>query len=288
MFTPVDPVPAQPPQYGLVRTAVVPNDQVRWENGISWRPERCIASSVYDACLTGDLPAPSGNATPSINYYRPFVIRVQGVCARREGPDAVDEARVRRQLEAVTPYRVARELWTGEWSAANPYATPDSGGVANVSNRRLAQVNGVEAYDDGAYTPYDGLGTLEELARRNVTASNSGASMGQDVWIHMPLEVVPLVWGALVNTGNIWQTKGGARVVFDAGYLGTNPQGTAVGARRWMYATGPVTVRLSPIETRSFFDQRTNRMVVSAERMAAAYFDSCVHHGLAVATPAVA
>lgn len=285
MFAPVEPVPAEPPRHSLVRTAITPRDDVRWENGFAWRAERCITSTVYDACTVGTLPGSIGPDEGLLNYYRPFVIRVEDECSTRTGDSTIDEARVRRQLEATTSFRLARELWAGAHTQANPYATPETGGTASATNRWLARTVGVETYGD-TFTPLDGLGQLEELARRNFAASNTGASMGQDVWIHAPIEVAPLLERALEPDGpGKWRTKTGAVMVFDAGYLGTNPSGEVQGGRRWMYATGPVAVRLSPVETRRFIDQRTNRILVSAERVAAAYFDSCVHHGLAVVMP---
>jgi hypothetical protein len=284
LFTPVEPVPAAAPLHSLVKSAVQPRDDARWEQGFSWRSERCISSSVYDECAanTGTKIGPSN----TINYYKPFAINVEEVCSTRTGDTVATEDRVRRQLEAVTPFRVARELWTGEFAQANPYATPESGGVPNVRNRWLAQVNGVQAYD-GSFTPLDALGQLEELARRNYTPIDpvSSASMGQDVFIHAPIELAPAMANALVQVGNVLRTKTGATVVFDAAYLGTNPQGGAGGGVRWMYATGPVSVRLSPVQTRIIISHTTNERIAVAERVAAAYFDPCVHQGIPVSTP---
>jgi hypothetical protein len=53
----------------------------------------------------------------------------------------------------------------------------------------------------------------------------------------------------------------------------------------WIYATGPVAVRLSPVVPDERFDHLVNQRIVLAERMAAAYFDPCVLHGLAVTIP---
>jgi len=59
----------------------------------------------------------------------------------------------------------------------------------------------------------------------------------------------------------------------------------AVAAGLWMYGTGPVAVRLSPIVTEELINHRENLRLVTAERMGAAYFDPCIVHGLTVTLP---
>lgn len=55
----------------------------------------------------------------------------------------------------------------------------------------------------------------------------------------------------------------------------------------WIYATGPVQVRLSPIEVindqRETVDRETNRQEIWAERLFAATFDPCTHYAMNVA-----
>lgn len=288
MFTPVPAVPAGPPRSGsLVRSAIIPNDDARWEDGISWRSERCPSATSYDAC-DSEIPDEVGLGNGGPNYYRPVVLRATDECVTRSGDLGELTGRARRVLEGVTSFWTARELWTGEHSAANPYETPEDGGP--VSNRALAQEDGVSVVP-GVYSPKHGLGVLEQAARRSDGADLGGGtdtgSQGMDVWLHIPIEVATLVDGLLLREGDLWFTHSGARVVFDAGYPGTAPDGTLTAGQRFIYATGPVQVRLGAITVNEITDHRTNTVQATAERMAAAYFDPCVHFGLAIALPAV-
>jgi hypothetical protein len=276
-FTPVPAVPASAPRSGLVRSAITPNnDDDRWMNGVVWRSERCPSATTYDPC-SDTIPAEVGPGPGGLNYYLPVALRTTDECSTRSSDLSDLPGRARRTLEGVTSYWTARELWTGERSAANPYDTPEDGGP--VSNRRLAQVAGVTVVA-GVHQPKHGLGALEEAAR------GEDGSQGMDVWIHVPLELLPLLEGAIVREGDMWFTQSGARVVFDAGYPGTAPDGTETAGQRFIYATGPVTVRLGPINASEIVRRENNRVEVVAERMIAAYFDSCVHFGLAVSVPA--
>lgn len=277
-FTPVPAVPAAAPRSGLVRSAITPagDDGGRWMGGVVWRSERCPSATSYDSC-SSTIPPEVGPGPGGLNYHLPVVLRASDSCSTRSSNLVDLQGRVRRTLEGVTSYWVAREFWTGERSDAEPYETPEGGGP--VSNRRLAQVAGVTVIP-GVHQPKHGIGVLEEFAR------GEDGSQGMDIWIHVPLELLGLLDGVIVREGDMWFTQSGARVVYDAGYPGTAPDGTEPAGSRFIYATGPVTVRLGPIEVRETLNHRTNRMEATAERIAAAYFDSCVHYGLAVSVPA--
>lgn len=213
MFEPVDAVPAQPPATsGLVRSAITPNDGARWESGLSWRSERCPTARGFDPCAGADgfEDPPVGAGGDQINYHRPVAFRVEDECYTR---GLHDDARVRRQALAVTSFMVARELHSGALSGANPYITPDSGGVADQVNHFLAEATGTEVA--GPLDPLEAIGALEEAVRV--------ASLGMDPFIHVPVSLVPLLDDALRREGQLLFTKTGATVVADAGYPGTGP-----------------------------------------------------------------
>ena len=90
----------------------------------------------------------------------------------------------------------------------------------------------------------------------------------------------------IVRDGTSLFTKTGARVIADAGYTGTDPDDAVQAGALWMYATGPVQVRMSPIVVNQFTDQRHNQIYTTADRYYAATFDPCVLHGVAVDLPA--
>jgi hypothetical protein len=209
-------------------------------------------------------------------YYQPPVLRVEDSCSAMSSNRPEDEARVRRQAEAVTSWTIAHELWTGEHSDINPYDTPEA---SNQLNARLTAGLGVQVVT-GTHEPEHALGALEQAARGSL------GSLGMDVWIHMPITLVPLMHEAIVREGTSLYTKTGARVIADAGYPGTDPDDAVDAGALWMYATGPVEVRMSRVLVSQFPSQRNNQIVTTAERFYAATFDPCVLHGVAVDLPA--
>ena len=229
-----------------------------------------VVTTTPGYALYGELygAGPSGTV-----YYRPMALEVFDECSARTAI-TLTEARIRRQVEGATSFAVARELWTGERSDANPYVTPEAAGQVNA---RLTGGAGVTELA-GTFEPLHALGALEESARRD--------AVGMDVWIHMPITLVPLMEAGIVRDGTSLFTKTGARVIADAGYLGTSPEGAVDTDILWMYATGPVQVRLGAIQVSRVTDHRNNGVRLDGRRMFAATFDPCVLHGVAVETPA--
>lgn len=382
LFEPVQPVLAAPPTTGLVATATTPNDGgTRWEQGFAWKPERCPTATALEPwpCDGASLLGASvGDGDDGVVYHRPVAFRVEEECATRGGDS--DSSRVRRQALAVTSFMVARELETGAITRANPYQTPDTPGVAATVNAHLASPDTV--VEAGTWDPVAGLGRIEQLARED--------ALGQDPFIHMPVEFVALLGDAIVREGKLLRTRTGAFVVADAGYsglgvlsagtsevqtvtitggptggtftltydgettgpiaynasaatvaaalaalpntapswgtvtgvnggpytvtfdadLGNVPQMTGDGsgltggagpavavatttpgvaparaAGAWLYATGPVMVRLGDVITYEDTVWRENRRVHIADRVFATQYDPCNQHALAITSP---
>jgi hypothetical protein len=211
LFSPVRPVRAEAPTVGLVTSARTPDDpnDVRWQGGFSWRPERCFRGSGYNPCSDNPALVDLGGTDSELAYYVPNVLRVEDVCSTMS-PQAADD-RVLRQLEAATPYAVARELWTGELSDAAPYDTPNG---ANQVNARLASQDAV-VITPGNLGPHEAIGALEESAR--------AAALGQQVYIHVPLRVFAMLGDHVTRRGQLWYTGADSIVVPDAGYSGVGP-----------------------------------------------------------------
>lgn len=217
LFSPVQPVRAEAPTAGLVTSARTPDDpnDVRWQGGFSWRPERCFRGSGYNPCSNNPGLVDLGGTDADLAYYMPNVFRVEDTCSTMS-PQAADD-RVRRQLEAATPYAVARELWTGDLSDAAPYETPVG---ANQVNQRLASLSAT-VITPGDLSPHMALGVIEEQAR--------AAALGQQVYIHMPMRVFSRLGCHVRRQGQLWYTGGDSIVVPDPGYTGDGPMtlGTA-------------------------------------------------------------
>ncbi|HEX2262735.1 MAG TPA: hypothetical protein VHH52_03100, partial [Pseudonocardiaceae bacterium] len=169
-----------------------------------------------------------------------------------------------------TSWFVARELETGALSQANPYVTPDDPSAVNAY---LQQATGGQVLA-GTHLPQVALGLIEEAAR--------DAQLGGDPWIHIPVRLVPLLGDVLTQAGGLLTTKTGARVVADSGYSGDGPE-EATGT--WLYATGPVQVRLSAIDTTEYVDHETNVITRTASRLFAATFDPCTLHAVQISVP---
>jgi len=277
MFQPVQAVQAERPSSGLLVSARTPQDGNRWQQGMAWRPERCPTARGFDPCAGsgGFEDPPVGAGDDGVVYYQPMAFRVESVCSTAGFDETQELARVRRQADAATSFMVARELQTGALSTANPYETPASGGVADQVNAYLASADAtVEA---GVWASDNGVARLEELARRS--------ALGMDVFIHVPISVLPLMETVVV--GRTIYTKTGAVIVPDAGYGNIGPDGNPAVGGVWAYATGPVEVRLSDIDVRAIYDHRTNSALVVAERLFAATFDPCNLHALIIDTPTV-
>jgi hypothetical protein len=264
MFTPVAGTPAAPPVSGLVASAGPPPTLDRWESGLAWIPERC--GTAYQLVPICDEPSveyevPRAGAV----YYQPIGLRIADQCSTMGGP--VDIERVRRVADAQTPFAVARELWTGDGTQADPYMV----GGSEVTNPYLASTDAEEVGTSAAEARV-AIGRLEQAAMET--------SHGQSVMLHVPILVLPQLHGYVQRVGQTLITLAGNVMVADGGYPGTGPSGEAAGATVWAYATPPVTVLQTPlvvIDGDDAIDSQTNTRTVWASRVIAATFDPCVH-----------
>lgn len=213
MFAPVEPITADRPTHGtLVAAAITPQDGVRWQEGVSWRPERCPQGRTFDPCGSEFEDPPVGEGDGGLAFYRPTAFRVEDHCSTRSGRGPEGQARVRRQAEGATSFFVARELETGSQTLLNPYDTPNGTGQTNAYLASPAA-----EVITGTWDPTAGVGMLEETAR--------AAALGLQVFIHMPIRIAEIIagQGGLIAEGALLRTRTGARVVADAGYSGRGP-----------------------------------------------------------------
>lgn len=262
MYPEVEPIFAAAAPSGLRASAIKPDTSgERWEQGFSWRSERCLNVQGYSICAEL-VSEPAANADGIVNYYTPQAFRLRDECSTIGG--VLDGERIRRQAEAVTGSVMAAELWTGALTVANP-ATIDGDPHTNA---RLAMASADTIVTTG--TIAERLAKLEEEALER--------SLGQTVYLHVPVHMVTPIAERLSSVGPVLYTALGSVVVADGGYPGTGPAGTGT---TWAYATGPVQVRLSNIVVeaapRETINRTTNRQEVWADRVFAASFDPCLH-----------
>jgi hypothetical protein len=261
----VEAIPAAPPSTGLIQSARTGSD-IRWSGEpIGWRSERCPGVQGFSLCAElpdEDIPPVVGDT--EVHVF-PQAYRVRDFCGTRGGE--LDSSRVRRQAEAVASFVVAEELWTGTLTKAGP---GEIDGAPYV-NPHLASAAADTVATTGAADVAERLGILEQEARQ--------ASRGQQVFLHVPIQYVTPIADKLRRVGGLLYTALDSVVVADAGYPGTGPGGTGTS---WAYATGPVEVRLSPIDTIEGRTAETvmrniNRQEIWATRAFAVSFDPCVH-----------
>jgi hypothetical protein len=272
MFDPVTGVLAAPPTTGLVVSAgPAPHTEERWEQGISWIPERC--GSAYQLVPWCSVADPANYIAPRYGgtYYRPVGVRFADQCSTLGG--ALDTERLRRIAEATTPFVIARELWDGAMGQADSWAIQ---GVT-YTNARLADASATVVTGSSA-TLQGRLAYLEQAAVE--------ASRGQRIMIHLPTVATGDLSVYARREGGNLLTRQDNLVVVDAGYPGTGPAGQAVGATAWAYATSMVQVRMSSLEfiadPSQTVDRATNTVTAWAERVFAATFDPCVHFAVQI------
>lgn len=263
MFATVPGVAAAPPTFGLVASAERPQID-RWEGGLAWIPERCgVAYQLTPRCAE---PTSYEAPRPGAAYYQPYEIRFADECTTLSGP--VDTARVRRIVEAQSPFAIARELWTGEASADDPFVV----GGDTLTNAALASAD-ADTVGAAAASALVGIGRLEQAGLE--------ASNGQQIYLHIPIVVLPQIQSYLRQVGSTLYTMAGNVVVADGGYPGTGPAGQTVDDTAWAYATSPVAVLMSPVEIEdddpATVDRDTNTRTTWGNRIAAALYDPCVH-----------
>lgn len=220
-----DAPPVAPPRYSLLSAVpTVDEPAARWEGGYQFVSE---LGPEHDAEPLADCLA----WQPNWQDWDPHAVNVNPValwagddCHTTMGTRARDwQGRARRKLNAYQSFDLARWLWSQVLSPlvvavggnVDPSAAAALGKLEDSLNFALQGVNGVVHMQPSALTACVGAGVLRLDGARYVT---------------------PM--------GNV--------VVADAGYTGYPPDSAAAGGSQaedfWMVGTGPVRVRLGPIE----------------------------------------
>lgn len=274
---PVTAPPAQPPRYGLLVAAALP-DVGQFRPALSWEPETCNGGESGPAdCnpLTRDVTP----TTPGTVVANPITLWAIDACSTLGIYGRDWQGRARRQLEATQSAQLAEEVWAG----AITQATQPSG----EETPYLADEETLVLEDGDQLPPDEALALLEYAASR--------CSGGRRVMLHMTTHVLDWMLGkgstAIRADGNQLVTALGNLVVPDAGYPGTGPDATGgsggsdVG-NHWLYASSIIQVRLDAIEVRPptmtdaqdlavMVDRPHNNALVIAQRLASYQLDPC-------------
>lgn len=205
------------------------NTQARWENGVvdwprllpGWQLSLDCSTETVDVGIQGEALRPIAAV--------PFVIRTSVVCPRVDVAEM--SALALSALELITSRAIAREMWTGEITEADPFTLPGVYDWINPSpdtdqwtNPYLTQAGADSVTGVGGTDVLSAIAAVEaEVARRIV---------GGPIYIHMPAELVTSVAQNLETRGELILTKLGSIIVADPGYPFTSPT--------TIYGTGPV------------------------------------------------
>lgn len=275
LFAPVKPPEAKPLPYGLINSVTLVTDDPddRWVSGYAFGNELCrVGIRNMDVCDTDNVDEVHASGGTDIIEVTPFVIQAEDNCSTFGL--SVDErrARVKKQLEACTPKALEYELWTG-------------GLMGNV-NQRLT--GGTVPAEDltpagGPVNAKIGLSILEQAL--------ADCSCGLTGTIHVTRGIASSLISLVEKASaidDVLYTALGNMLVVGSGYIGSDPDGgAAASGSAWMYATGPVSVRLGeiyvvPDDTSQAVDREINKFGLKAERFASAAWTGCCLYGVHV------
>lgn len=256
--------PAAPPPHSLLRAADTSRDaDPNWQRGLTYAPEAAGGYRALSGCTAQTLDYGADDGPAEIVNYQPWELEVQDPCPSTFGYNEGQVTdRLRRSFDAIESYAIAHELWTGDLSTADAAA---GDGEENAALTRGATVLGT-----GPVSPRRGLGMLEQAIGE--------ALHGQQAYLHVSRDARPF-FPELVKVGQLLFTNIDNLIVADAGYPGTAPEGSAnTDDVAWIYATGPVIVRRSPLflgptSAAQVIDTRTNTIRRTASKVVAATFD---------------
>lgn len=219
---------------------------------------------VKNASIVGVDPADevtvidNTDSTETYKEYFPFDIRASVKLSTMGNRPEDVEASARRALDIVTQKAVEREFWDG-----------DIAQLLTVSNdnRYLASTQSIDV------TPTPGTAVKVRHGLALLEQAIADSSTGFQGVIHTTRSVASAL--RLKEDGKTLRTRIGTPVVAGVGYSRKGPSGAdAAAGKAWMYATGPVSVRLGPTsiipgKVNQAVDTRINNIEYFVDRPAA-------------------
>ena len=260
----------EPSLYGLVNSKTVVNESNRWIAGFEQESISCMSDvRLIDTCdtqLEELVIEKTGSA--SLGEYIPFTVQAEVGCSTMgKQEDWVNYAT--DALELCQNKAIELEFWEGRLARA-----------AGNDNRYLANGDAVDL------TP-SGTAIRARYALALLEGQLADAGCGGRGYIHVPVSIASVL--PLKDRGDgVLTTTLGNYVIAGDGYTGTGTDGAATtGSSVWLYATGPVFVRLDEVQVaaddaRQYINTETNTVSVKAERAASVVWDGCAHYKVLV------
>src|SRR5690606_5413085 len=267
-----DEVVVKPAPNGLLgpATTVIVDEDPHWAMGLDHRVSDFVKVSVVhgEGANAKSVVIHEGDDDDFFRNEVPFVIKVEFKASTfGTTPQEVNNL-IEMYIEAATQKAVEREFWTGELRDGMDDSNHLASTAAEVVNPSVGSP---------VKTKY-GLALLEQALGDH--------GIGERGVIHATRGVASAL-GFKGSNGRI-ETPIGNYLVAGTGYTGSGPEGTAPsGDQAWMYATGPVVVRLGPSEmyqdsTRVSIDTRNNTIHYQGYRAASAYWTNNSHFAVLV------
>lgn len=253
------PLPTPPP-YALMSAAqIVDEPNSHWMSGGAVYGYPSVTPEAHDPCSTGTFRDKDTVDESPVGYFGAFTAYLPITCSAMGIIPGEFENRARIAFQATQSYIYERELSQGEVMVLNPF---------------LADANADPVAAGAVLTPSVGLRYLEDAI---------GAT-GRAGLIHAT-PAVASAWSAeLMSDGTRLRTiANGTPVAAGGGYAGAQPEGEAAPAagQAWAFATGPVQIRLSPIEIvpgtlAEALDRENNVVTYRAERNVLVTWDTAL------------
>lgn len=248
-------LPVAPP-HSLLNTpgVVVPPGDPHWLSGAVVYPYPADVPGGWDPCSTGTFRAKDEGTGVELPNFASFVIYLPITCSSMSIGDPDEFARrAEIAMNAVQSYAVEQQLSQGTAIATNPF-------FADAAADVLA--------GGAAVSPAVGLSYLEDAIGATGKQGMLHATPGVvSQWFEGERQETPLT------------TVNGSRVVSGGGYAGATPSGEsdAAAGQAWVYATGPVEVRLGEVavmDIKEVLDRSNNDVTFRAERYVLATWDT--------------
>lgn len=264
-------VAVKPAPYGLLGPAstVQVDTDPHWVMGLNHSTSDFVKVSVVRG--EGDTAEEVVVVPGDGDFYRnevPFVVKVQFQASTLGTTPAEVRSIVEMYLEAATQKAVEREFWTGDLREGVENSNHLASSAATVVN---------PATGSPVKTKY-GLALLEQAL--------GDKGIGERGVIHATRGVASAL-GMKGSNGRI-ETPIGNYLVAGTGYTGSGPDGELPGGdEAWMYATGPVVVKLGSADLysedlKTSVSIRDNTIHYTGYRAATAYWLNNSHFAVLV------
>lgn len=260
------------PLHNLVDTpGVLVEDGGRWDGGVNIWGYSPNTPLDWDGCSSGTFRVKDEGDPIFTESFNSFIIYLAQNCSTfgiaMDLPDFI--RRANDVLNATQSFAIERALAQGVEGLPNPY----------LGDSNLSVPVGT------AVTPAVGFAACEKaigLSGRRGTIHLTPAvaaalsSSSSSVQMNSPMDV-PLL------------SPSGNAVVIGGGYSGTDPVGQTASSdtEDWIFATGPVQVRMSdilagPDETVGMIDREANDVIYRAEKVVNVSWDTSIQSGFLV------